>query len=203
MEKEIRIFQTESEVETREDGTEVIKGSAAVFNSLSENLGGFREKIDPGAFDSVLADDVRGLINHDSNLVLGRTKSGTLKLSADGEALRYEIDPPNTSYANDLKESLKRGDIDQSSFAFIVDEDKWDEDDDGRVIRTIQKVKRLMDVSAVTYPAYPDTAVSVAKRAYEDFIKEKQEKEQDEEKDNKEELELIRRRKQKLLELGG
>lgn len=191
MEIEIRNFSSQLEIEARDDDKTAIVGHAAVFNSLSENLGGFREIIADGAFDSVLQDDTRALINHDSNLILGRTKSGTLVLSVDAKGLRYVIDPPNTSYANDLLESLKRGDIDQSSFGFVVDEDKWEEDSEGRVIRTIIKVKRLMDVSPVTYPAYPDT--DVAKRAMDEYLKTK--------KEEKPNFDLEKQRKFKLLNM--
>ena len=144
-----------------------LAGYAAVFDSLSENLGGFREKIAPGAFDQVLNDDVRALVNHDPNLILGRTISGTLKISLDNRGLFYEIDVPDTAFARDLMQSVKRGDVSQSSFAFRVEDDRWDEDDDGRYIRTIKKVKRLYDVSPVTYSAYPDT--DVATRAMQSY----------------------------------
>lgn len=173
--KERRNFNSELNIENREDESKSIIGHAAVFNSLSENLGGFRESIQVGAFDDVLDNDVRALFNHDSNQVLGRTKSGTLRLSVDEKGLRYEITPPNTSVANDLIELLQRGDVDQSSFGFIVDEDKWEERD-GEMYRTITKVKRLFDISPVTYPAYPDT--DAAKRSMEEFKEEKQSEEQ-------------------------
>lgn len=150
-----------------DDGENRIAGYAAVFDKLSENLGGFREKIAPGAFDPVINDDVRALIDHQSHLILGRTCAKTLQLEIDATGLHYRIDPPDTQYAKDLTESIKRGDVTQSSFAFWVDEDSWDEDDDGRVIRTIKKFKRLYDVSPVTYPAYPDT--TVAARSMETF----------------------------------
>ncbi len=170
MEKEIRYFDTEIRIST-ETEKPMIVGHGAVFNSLSENLGGFREIIAPGAFDDVLGDDVRALINHNSDMILGRTKSNTLKLTVDERGLHYEIDPPATTYAANLLESLKRGDITQSSFAFNVDEDSWDEDKDGRVIRTIKKIKRLFDVSPVTFPAYPEA--DAAKRGYDAYIKSK------------------------------
>lgn len=144
-----------------DDGENRITGYAAVFNSLSDNLGGFREKIAPGAFDDVLNDDVRALINHEPGLILGRTLSDTLQITVDDRGLHYRIDPPDTQYARDLIASIERGDITQSSFAFNVDDDFWEEDDDGRLIRTIQRVKRLFDISPVTYPAYPDTMVAV------------------------------------------
>ena len=160
------------EVERRDDGSpSKIAGHAAIFDVLSENLGGFREKIAPGAFDDVLDDDVRGLFNHDPNYPLGRTAAGTLKLAVDSKGLRYEIDPPDTQYARDLAVSMERGDISQSSFAFTVEKDDFDEDEDGRIIRTIIKVKRLYDVSPVTFPAYPDTTVAV--RAFEEYQKSK------------------------------
>lgn len=147
------------EFRASEDGA-TVEGYGAIFGSLSENLGGFREIIAEGAFDEALDDDVRALVNHDPNLLLARTKSGTLKLSIDERGLKYSFSPPDTSYANDLKESMKRGDLDQSSFAFTVEEDDWNEDEDGRVIRTIKKVRNLFDVSPVTYPAYQDTTVA-------------------------------------------
>lgn len=137
-----------------------VTGYAAVFDSLSEPMGGFRERIAPGAFDDVLADDVRALFNHDPNHILGRTRSGTLRLFTDERGLGYEITPPDTQGARDLMTSIKRGDVSQSSFAFRVDEENWDEDEDGLIIRTIAKVRRLYDVSPVTYPAYPDATVA-------------------------------------------
>ncbi len=164
MEIERRFF--ESEVRALED-TNKIKGYGAVFGKRSEDLGGFQETIAKGAFDGRLDDDVRGLFNHDANIVLGRTKSGTLKLSIDENGLGYEIDCPDTQVARDLKTSIQRGDVDQSSFAFTVDDDEFTEVD-GVIIRTITKVKRLYDVSPVTYPAYPDASAGV--RSLEKFL---------------------------------
>ena len=145
-----------------------VVGHAAVFNSLSENLGGFRELIQANAFDDVLEDDVRALFNHDANLILARTKSGTLNLSVDDQGLRYEFDVPNTTAGRDLLVSLERGDVSQSSFGFTVAEDNWDEDKEGRWVRNITKVKRLYDVSPVVYPAYP--TADVAKRSLQEAI---------------------------------
>ena len=142
-----------------DDGERRITGYAAKFNTLSENLGGFRETIREGAFDNVLTNDVRALFNHNPSMILGRTNAGTLQLTTDGNGLHYRVDPPNTHYAQDLVKSIERGDVTQSSFAFQVGDDDWDEDDDGRLIRTIKTVKRLFDISPVTYPAYPDTSV--------------------------------------------
>lgn len=171
---ERRVFSSELAIETRGEGDNaapVIAGHAAVFETLSEPMWGFREKIAQGAFDDVLQDDVRGLFNHDPNHVLGRTKSGTLRITVDARGLHYEIDPPETQSARDLVTSMKRGDINQSSFAFSVAEDEWDEDENGMVTRTITKFKRLYDVSPVTYPAYP--AADVALRSLDQWREER------------------------------
>lgn len=177
--KEERVFESSMSVEMRKkDGsdTEVpfLRGHAAVFNKLSDNLGGFREKITPGAFDDVLSDDVRALFNHDSNFILGRTASNTLTIGQDKKGLSYEVELPDTQVGRDLAISVERGDISQSSFAFTVEEDSWDEDDEGRIVRTITKIRKLFDVSPVTYPAYPDATVGV--RSMENYMGEKKSK---------------------------
>ena len=169
--KERRVITGKVELRKNEQGEGRAVGYGAVFNSLSENLGGFREVIAPGAFEGVLDDDVRALFNHDSNLILGRNGAGTLALSVDEHGLRYEIDMPDTSYARDLSVSMERGDVTQSSFGFTVENDDWSEDEEGRTIRTITKFGRLFDVSPVTYPAYPEA--SVALRSLEKFNEEK------------------------------
>lgn len=194
---ETRAFDlSECRYETREDGTSTVVGHAAVFNKLSRDLGGFVEKIEVGAFDDVLSDDVRALINHDANLILGRTEAGTLELKADNEGLSYKINMPDTSYARDLAVSLERGDISQSSFGFVIEEDSWDVLDDGMVIRTIKKVKRLYDVSPVTYPAYPDT--DAAKRSLEQYRSNKESVEAEKAKALKEEKDLHKRSLRKM-----
>ena len=154
---EKRVFNTEF----RELEDNSVEGQAALFNSLSEDLGGFYEQIAPGAFDGVLQDDIRALMNHDPNLILGRTKSGTLNVDVDDKAFNYRYSDPDTTYSNDLRKSMKRGDITQSSFAFSIADggDKWEKVGD-RLIRTITKFARIFDVSPVTYPAYPDTTVA-------------------------------------------
>ena len=142
-------------------GRAKIAGHAAVFNSLSEDLWGFRERITPGAFAPALAkSDIRALLNHDPNFVLGRTKSGTLRVQEDETGLAVEIDPPKTGWADDLLVSIGRGDISQMSFAFRVGEESW-EKADGIDIRTILTFDENFDVSPVTCPAYPETDVSL------------------------------------------
>lgn len=166
MKKEIRVLGKELRVKRDSEGKGKIAGYAAVFNSLSENLGGFREKIEPGAFKNAIPkSDTVALFNHDSNIVLGRTSAGTLSLKEDKTGLFMEIDPPDTQAARDLMVSIERGDIKQQSFGFTVNSDIW-ETVDGEEIRTIKEVEELFDVSPVTYPAYPDTTVAL--RSLED-----------------------------------
>lgn len=158
---ERRVVDARMEVRAAEGkSTPQIVGYAAVFNSLSQVLWGFREQIAPGAFGGSLADDVRALWNHDSAYVLGRTAAGTLRLSEDAHGLRVEIDPPETPLADSFVESIRRGDVNQMSFGFKTLEDTWDEDDQGQMIRTLLKVK-LYEVSPVTFPAYTDTEVGL------------------------------------------
>ena len=157
-----------------------LRGYAARCNALSENLGGSREQIKPDAFAGALGDDVRALINHDANLILGRTLSGTARIGQDETGLWYEVDLPDTSYARDLAQSIKRGDVSQSSFAFMVAPggDSWDEDPTtGAIIRTITQFGRLFDVSPVTFPAYPDATVGT--RALQTFQERKTEEQRE------------------------
>jgi len=164
---EARSIKGTVEVRKREDGTATIRGLAAVYDSLSENLGGFRETVSPGAFDETDMSDVRGLFNHDSNFVLGRTVSKTVRLKVTSRGLEYEIDLPDTQTIRDLVLSpIERGDVDQSSFGFIIGRgnDSWNEDDEGRLVRTIHRINELFDVSPVTFPAYRDTHVGARSR---------------------------------------
>ena len=130
-----------------------VEGYASVFNSMSEDLGGFREIILPGAFSNVLDNDVRALYNHDSNYLLARTTSGTLELKEDEKGLYYRFEMPNTSYGNDMLELFRRGDLTQSSFGFTVEKDSW-RMEDGQQVRYIERVGSLFDVSPVVFPAY-------------------------------------------------
>lgn len=147
-----------------------LRGHAALFRSPSEDLGGgwgtLIESIGENAFDGRLGDDVRHLFNHDANFVLGRNTSGTLRLSIDERGLFTATEPPATQWANDLMVSIKRGDVNQMSFAFTVADDEFRYDREADIVyRTILRLGRLYDVSTVTYPAYPDTRVVVSERA--------------------------------------
>lgn len=157
--KEFRAIQCE--IRMAEDAENTLVGYAAKYNVWSGPLVGFRERIKDGAFDRAIAEnqDVRALWNHDSNFILGRTKSGTLKLETDDVGLRVKITPPDTTWAKDLMSSIKRGDVNQMSFGFTVKDDKfWQEEKTGEILRELRDVD-LFDVSPVTYPAYEQTEV--------------------------------------------
>ena len=145
------------------DGGEqpTIEGYAAVFDSPSEDLGGFTEVVLPGAFDRALSEgaDVRALVDHDASRILGRSKSGTLSMAVDDTGLRVRITPPDTTAGRDVVESLRRGDLDGMSFGFVTREDEW-RTVDGAARRDLIDVD-LFDVSVVAFPAYPDTTVAV------------------------------------------
>jgi HK97 family phage prohead protease len=158
------IEQREFRMESMEHNGNVVRGYAAVYDSDSEFMG-YYEQIEKGAFDDVMNDDVRAYYNHDENYLLGRVSSGTLRIGTDKRGLFYEVDLPNTTYANDLVELMKRGDINQSSFAFLIGQDRWEERD-GKTYRIIEKVSRLIDVSPVAMPAY-QMATSELKRDLE------------------------------------
>jgi HK97 family phage prohead protease len=144
------------------DGQRSIVGYAAVFNQLSEDLGGFREIVLPGAFTNALEADVRALFNHDPSQILGRTTAGTLVLSEDDIGLRYEISPPDTQYAKDLLVSIDRGDVAESSFSFRAVEESWRNPTESQPlpVRILHEVN-LFDVSPATFPAYPTTSAQV------------------------------------------
>lgn len=140
-----------------------VAGHAAVFGVEAIINGLFREVIRPGAFtDSIGRDDVRMLINHDPNLIVGRNRAGTLTLREDETGLAIEAMLPNTSYGRDLAVSVKRGDITQMSFAFSVEDggESWNRSADALPLRVVTQA-RLWDVSAVTYPAFTTTDLAL------------------------------------------
>ena len=151
-------------VETRADGNKrTLVGYAAVFNSDADIGGHWIERIAPGAFSSTIGGDIVALVDHDAGRVIGRTKSGTLRLAEDAKGLRVEIDVPNTTDGNDLWELVERGDISGMSFGFVVTKQSWDETIDPPV-RTIHAVD-LREVTATAFPAYDDT--TIGKRSLE------------------------------------
>lgn len=189
---ERRSFKNEIRLENNES-REVI-GYASVFDSLSENLGGFRERIDSRAFDSVLENnpDTRALFNHDPSLILARTSAGSLSLSVDEKGLQYRFEvPEGLSYGDDLLVNLKNGNVTQSSFGFIVEDDSWGQDEDGNTIRTINKISRLLDVSPVTFPAYTSASSQISDVAQRSFLNYRTEIEKKE--NEKQEKDLVKR----------
>lgn len=171
------VFRAQLEdVEVRDSGAGpdqvTLRGHAAVFDLLSHDLGGFREKIAPGAFRDVLASDpdVHLVQDHDTRLVLGRTRSKTLELREDARGLHVWDRMPPTTYAKDLAILMERGDIDQMSFKFTVDEEEWAEDAEGNVTATILKVRELFDVTVCAQGAYPQTDAQLVRQRFERAI---------------------------------
>ena len=166
--KEIRTFDI-TNLSTRdvtENNSRIVTGYAAVFNSRTLLWEGLEEVISPGAFSKALSNsDVRCLFDHDWGKVLGRTKSGTLRLEEDERVSKFEVELPNTTDANNLIESMSRGDIDQCSFGFIPTEETWDYNTDP-VLRTVNEVE-LFEVSIVSLPAYEDTEATLARSKQE------------------------------------
>lgn len=151
-----------TEIRADDDNGNIV-GYAAVFNSLSEDFGGWREIVRPGAFRKTINEkrDIRALWNHETSYVLGRTLNGSLALREDEQGLRAEIKPPDTQWARDLVTSVRRGDISQMSFGFRVVRDNWREDgNDTGTLRELLEVE-LYEVSPVTFPAYGATDVQV------------------------------------------
>lgn len=171
MERAMRQLRTvATQFQTREDGDAPhISGYFAVFNSTYEIAPGMSESIAPGAFSRTLSDDVRALINHDTTLVLGRTKAHTLTLTEDERGLWGDVQiNPNDQDAMNLYERVKRGDVDQCSFGFEIVREDTEVRDDGSIHWTLREVK-LFEVSACTFPAYEETNIS-ARTAERDAI---------------------------------
>lgn len=164
--------------DAQEDSPRIISGYAAVFNQVAEigRYYRYKEQIASGAFEGCNYDKCVACFNHNTDNILARYSSGTLKLSVDEVGLRFEFEVPNTTVGNDMYELVKRGDISQCSFAFVVEEETWkyDEQNDENDLRTIEKISELWDVSLVTYPAYEGTSVD-ARSAEESFMERKKE----------------------------
>lgn len=154
MKPEYRSFPLEMQIEERDGKTKII-GHGAIYNVRSLDLGGFIEVVKPGAFKRSLESgkEIKSFFNHDPNMVLGTTTAGTLMLADESTGVRYEIDPPETTYAKDLMISMKRGDIKGSSFSFRTISDNWYMDG-GQLMRELIEVE-LFELGPVTDPAYP------------------------------------------------
>lgn len=165
-EKVLRAFNLTEIMTNDEDSGHIVEGYAAVFNSKT-NIGGlYTEQIDSRAFDSCDFDDACLLVNHDtSRLALARcrrnTSNSTLQLSVDSKGLkpRANLDIENNTEARNLYSAIKRGDINGMSFMFIVEDDKWEGLDTDMPLRTITKISKVFEVSAVNFPAYASTEI--------------------------------------------
>lgn len=170
---DMRVLQLRSgEFKTREDSEEMtIEGYFAVFNSNYEIWEGASESIAPGAFTSSIGGDIRGLTNHDTTLVLGRTKAHTLELKEDSHGLwgKITINPKDSDAVNTY-ERVKRGDVDQCSIGFMIRSEETDFGADGSIHWTITDVE-LFEVSVCTFPAYEETGVSARHKDAEELKK--------------------------------
>lgn len=167
-----------SPVEYRKEGdVEYFEGMAVPFGQITD-LGYFSEEISRDAFSEVLKDDVRGLFNHDPDVILGRSTAGTMSLTVNEKGVFYRIKyNPNDPDHVRVMEKVKRGDVSQSSYAFMVKDETWGKRE-GKAHRTIEKLSKWLDVSPVTYPANPNT--TVAKRSLDALAKEETDKQQKE-----------------------
>jgi len=171
---EERCYKTQIELR---DGEKPMIRALIPYNSLSEDLGGFRELLVPGCFsESNLVTDVRSFWNHNKDMILGRTSAGTLRLIEGEQGLDYEIDPADTSWGHDAVVSIRRGDVNNTSFGFRTDKSvggivEWDESNPGYLVRKVIK-GNLIEVSPVIFPAYAESSISV-RSLLDDFLKEK------------------------------
>lgn len=164
---------TSSVFSTREEGggKKIIAGYFALYNSVYRINDVMSESIAPGTFDTAIDGDIRALINHETTLVLGRTKAGTLKLTADEKGLYGEIEiNENDTDALNLYYRVQRGDVDQCSFGFDIVKESFDEKD-GKYHWTIKEII-LYEVSPCTFPAYEETSIEARKSAIEAHSKE-------------------------------
>ena len=185
IESAVPLLAVESRSEDDGSEREWVIGYAAKFGVLSLDLGDFVERLDPGAFGIVSERrgrkkplETRALWNHDPNYPLARYP-GTLRMTVDEVGLRYEFPVPDTTYGRDIASNIRAGIVKGSSFSFTVPSggDSWAVED-GRSVRTIQKIDTLLDVGPVTFPAYPDADVTVAQRSFDHFRQERRQHEE-------------------------
>ena len=176
--RQLRTAATEfkTRAEKREDGEDLyIEGYFAVFNSNYDLGMGMSESIAPGAFTNTLADDIRALVNHDTTLVLGRTTAHTLEVRQDEHGLWGKVKiNPNDQDAMNLYARVQRGDVSQCSIGFEIIDEETEYREDGGAHWTIRDIK-LYEVSACTFPAYKETAISARQKDLEDLKKRKNE----------------------------
>ena len=166
-------------IETRASGREAIRGLAIPYNRLSLDLGGFRERILPGAFDKILnrqrgRGEILSYYNHNSDMLLGRESAGTLEIIADDRGISYVVEPPDTSAGRDVLALVRSRNLKGSSFAFTVNQksgERFTNDENGKAIREIVEASGLYEVGPVNVPAYGSaTSAVVAQRSYAAWI---------------------------------
>lgn len=172
---DVRTYGEVAEIRTLESGgTNIVSGYALKFETISNDFGygddHVYETLDKRCLDETDMSNVAALINHDANMLLGRT-GFNLELRTDDIGLYFEVRPTETSYAKDLITNMQSGIIAKCSFGFVPDPKsiEWSKRADGSYLRTIKKIKQLFDVSVVTYPAYEDTESVVSQRSFEAF----------------------------------
>lgn len=188
--KEIRFNSLDTQVQENRE----VSGYAALFNSMSCDLGGFNEIILPNAFEGVIEkSDVLALFEHDIKRgILARSKrgEGSLHLEVDDKGLKFDFNLPNTPLGDEVFEYLKRGDVSKCSFAFTVEDERWVKNDDGKIIRYIDKVEELYDCSIVIHPAYDETSVNIVNtRGLNEFLNNNNKNQMKKTKRNQEDLE--------------
>lgn len=172
--------EAELVVETRANGREVIRGLAIPYNRLSVDLGGFRERILPGAFDKILArqrgkQEIVSYFNHDANWLLGRESAGTLEVVSEERGISYIVEPPDTQAGRDVLALVRSRNLRGSSFAFTVSAkggERYTTDEGGKAIREVVEAAGLYEMGPVVTPAYSSTNVAVALRSYEAWLAE-------------------------------
>lgn len=171
--------ECELQIETRASGREAIRGLAIPYNRLSLDLGGFRERILPGAFDKILnrqrgRGEILSYYNHNSDMLLGRESAGTLEIIADDRGISYVVEPPDTSAGRDVLALVRSRNLKGSSFAFTVNQkggERFTNDENGKAIREIVEASGLYEVGPVNVPAYGSaTSAVVAQRSYAAWI---------------------------------
>jgi len=201
MPREIRVRPLTAEIRTNEDGEEYIEGYVVQFEKLSERLWGFYDKVRKGAFERTLKehrDRIKALWNHNSDLVIGSLKSGSLEMFEDEKGLRFKLTPNKSRAGQDALEMIRAGDVDGVSFGFDKRKQEWDESDPNMVVRTLIEVD-LWEISPTPFPAYPDSEVAARSQegeqnAYEEYLAQKNNAEEErwmKEQEDEEELRLL------------
>lgn len=170
--------EAELVVETRASGREVIRGLAIPYHRLSVDLGGFRERIMPGAFDKVLSrqrgkQEIVSYFNHDANWLLGRESAGTLEIVHEERGISYIVEPPDTQAGRDVLALVRSKNLRGSSFAFTVSQkggERFTTDETGKAIREVVEASGLYEMGPVVTPAYSSTSVAVALRSYQAWL---------------------------------